>query len=62
MGDKLTIEAGSEITLKTGGAAKSKKSDGTIAIKGNNVTVEGTQTTVKGAAMVTIKGGQVAIN
>ncbi|GAA3918610.1 type VI secretion system tip protein VgrG [Litoribacillus peritrichatus] len=58
---KLTIDAGQEISLKTGGASITMKSDGTISIKGKNVTVEGAQTAVKGS-QVTIKGGTVAIN
>ncbi|GLQ31860.1 type VI secretion system Vgr family protein [Litoribrevibacter albus] len=58
---KLTIEAGQEISLKTGGASITMKSDGTITIKGNKVTVEGATTNVKGSQVV-IKGGTVAIN
>ncbi len=63
VGKKLTIEAGQEISLKTGGSSITMKSDGTITIKGKNVTVDGgAKTTVKGGAQVIVKGGTVAIN
>ena len=64
------LDAATELTLKCGQASIVLKQDGTITIKGGNVTVEGSMgATVKGAKVdvngtgpVTVKGATVAIN
>lgn len=55
VGKKITISAGDQITLKTGSASITMKSNGDISIKGNNISV-------KGSGNVTIKGSKVSTN
>lgn len=78
IGKNLTIEAGMQITLKCGLSTVVMKKDGTITIKGMNITVQGsakvenkssgrailkgTMTNVDGAAVTVVKGGIVKIN
>ena len=52
----ITITAGQQIELKSGASSILLKSDGTIQVKGVQVTVEGTMTTVKGSAKATVEG------
>jgi type VI secretion system secreted protein VgrG len=54
-GKKVTISAGDQITLKTGSASITMKSNGDITIKGNNINL-------KGSGNVTIKGSKVSTN
>ncbi len=64
------LDAATELTLKCGQASIVLKQDGTITIKGGNVTVEGqigatvkgTKVDVQGTGPVTVKGATVAIN
>jgi type VI secretion system secreted protein VgrG len=59
----FVVDAGSSITLTTGGASISMKSDGTIVIKGNDITIEGDgKISVKASSDVAIKGSKVGIN
>jgi type VI secretion system secreted protein VgrG len=51
---KITIKAGDEIVLECGQATMSLKKDGTIAIKGMKISIEG-------SAKVEIKGAQVKV-
>jgi type VI secretion system secreted protein VgrG len=59
----LVIDVGDEITIKTGQASISMKSDGTITLKGNNITVQGSgDVNVKASGSVAIKGTTVSQN
>lgn len=78
IGKNLLIEAGMQITLKCGLSTIVLKKDGTITVKGMNVTVQGdakvenkstgqailkgTMTNVDGTAVTIVKGGIVKIN
>jgi type VI secretion system secreted protein VgrG len=63
VGQKLTVNATDEIILKSGSASITLKSNGDIAIKGANLTFNGSgDVTVKGSGNVTVKGSKVAQN
>jgi type VI secretion system secreted protein VgrG len=63
VGKKLIIEAGDQITLTTGSASISMKKDGTISIKGKNITIEGSgKINVKASGDVVVKGSKVTQN
>lgn len=63
IGKTLLIEAGDEITIKTGSASITMKKDGTITIKGKDITLDGSgKIGVKAAADVVIKGAKIAEN
>jgi type VI secretion system secreted protein VgrG len=55
VGKKITISAGDQITIKTGSASITMKSNGDITINGNNINL-------KGSGNVTIKGSKVSTN
>ena len=58
----LTI-AGPTVALKTGSASIVLKPDGTIEIKGKNITIEGSgQVRVKATGELTLKGSKVTEN
>jgi type VI secretion system secreted protein VgrG len=60
---KLTIDAGDEITITTGSASISMKKDGTIAISGKDISIEGTgEINIKTSKNVTIKGQKILQN
>ena len=60
---KLVIDAGDEISIKTGSASIVMKKDGTITIKGKDVTVEGSGgIDVKATKDVVLKGSKVLQN
>ncbi|NMH64088.1 type VI secretion system tip protein TssI/VgrG [Shewanella salipaludis] len=46
VGKKLVIDAGDAITIKTGSASISMKSDGSISIKGSNITIKGSKVSI----------------
>ena len=46
VGKKLLIDAGDSITIKTGAASISMKSDGSIDIKGVNITIKGSKVSI----------------
>ncbi|WNO61003.1 type VI secretion system tip protein TssI/VgrG [Rheinheimera sp. MMS21-TC3] len=46
VGKKLVINAGDAITIKTGAASISMKSDGSIDIKGTNITIKGSKVSI----------------
>ncbi len=57
------LDAGDAITLKTGSASISMKKDGTITIKGKDITIQGSgKINVKASSDVVIKGSKVGIN
>ncbi len=63
VGKKLVIQAGDEITLKTGSASVVLKKDGTITIKGKDITIDGSgKINVKASSDVVIKGSKVLQN
>jgi type VI secretion system secreted protein VgrG len=63
VGKKLTIDAADEIVMKTGDASITMKKDGTITIKGKDITLDGSgKVNVKASSDVTIKGSKVSAN
>ena len=63
VGKKYVLEAADEITLKTGSASITMKKDGTITIKGKDITLEGSgKINVKASGDVVIKGSKIAQN
>lgn len=63
VGKNLVIDAGDSVTIKTGDASISMKKDGTIVIKGKNITIQGSgKINVKADSDVVIKGSKVGIN
>ena len=63
VGKKLYIEAADEITLKTGDASITMKKDGTIQIKGKDITIKGSgKIGIKADGDVVIKGSKIAEN
>ena len=63
VGKNLTINAGDQITITTGDASISMKKDGTIAIKGKNITITGSGKIVAQAdANMILKGQKILQN
>jgi type VI secretion system secreted protein VgrG len=63
VGKKLVINAGDQVSITTGSASISMKKDGTITIKGKNITLDGSgKINVKASGDVTIKGSKVTQN
>jgi type VI secretion system secreted protein VgrG len=63
VGGKFALEAADEIMLKTGDASITMKKDGTIQIKGKDITVTGSgKITVKASGQMTLKGSKIAEN
>jgi type VI secretion system secreted protein VgrG len=63
VGKNLVIDAGESVTIKTGSASISMKKDGTIVIKGKDITINGSgKINVKASSDVVIKGSKVGIN
>jgi len=59
----LTIDAGDSITIKTGSASITMKKDGTISIKGKNITIEGSgKINVKASSDIVMKGSKIQQN
>jgi len=62
-GKNLMINAGDSVTIKTGDASITMKKDGTIGIKGKDITIEGSgKITVKADGDVTMKGSKITQN
>jgi type VI secretion system secreted protein VgrG len=60
---KLIIDAGESVMIKTGSASISMKKDGTITIKGKDITIDGSgKVNVNASGDVTIKGSKVKQN
>ena len=56
----LGIEAGDEVTIKAGDASITLRKDGTVAIKGKDIVIEGAgDATIKAGKNVTLKGSKV---
>jgi len=63
VGKNLVIDAGDSVTIKTGSASITMKKDGTISIKGKDITVDGSgKINVKASSDVVIKGSKVGVN
>jgi type VI secretion system secreted protein VgrG len=63
IGKKLTITAGDQITLTSGSASITLKSNGDITINGANITLKGSgKITVQASSDVVIKGSKVSQN
>ncbi|HEV7135649.1 MAG TPA: type VI secretion system tip protein TssI/VgrG [Steroidobacteraceae bacterium] len=63
VGNKLAIDAGDSIEIVTGSASITMKQDGTITVKGNNITFSGDgDITIKAGGNVVIKGTKVTQN
>jgi type VI secretion system secreted protein VgrG len=59
----LVIDAGDSVTIKTGSASITMKKDGTITIKGKDITLNGSgKINVKASSDVVIKGSKVGVN
>ncbi|MGR4868940.1 type VI secretion system Vgr family protein [Variovorax sp. LARHSF232] len=59
----LTISAGDSITLKTGSASITMKKDGTIEIKGKDITIEGSgKINAKASSDIVMKGSKILQN
>ena len=57
------VDAGDAITIKTGDASITMKKDGTIQIKGKNITVEGSgKISVKASGDIVMKGSKIQQN
>lgn len=63
VGKNLVISAGDSVVIKTGSASITMKKDGTIQIKGKDITIEGSgKINVKASSDVVIKGAKVLQN
>jgi type VI secretion system secreted protein VgrG len=63
VGKNYVLDAGDSITIKTGSASITMKKDGTIVIKGKDISVQGSgKINVKASSDVVIKGSKVGIN
>jgi len=63
VGKNLKINASDSITITTGSASITMKKDGTITIKGKDVTIQGSgKINVKADSDVVVKGSKVGIN
>jgi type VI secretion system secreted protein VgrG len=63
VGKKLAIQAGEEISIQTGSASITMKKDGTITIKGKDITLNGSgKINVKASSDVVVKGSKVTQN
>ncbi|MDE2263355.1 MAG: type VI secretion system tip protein VgrG, partial [Gammaproteobacteria bacterium] len=63
VGKKLAIDAGDSVEIVTGSASITMKQDGTITIKGNDITFSGDgDITIKAGGNVVIKGTKVTQN
>ena len=63
VGKNLVIDAGDSVTIKTGSASITMKKDGTVVIKGKDITVQGSgKINVKASSDVVIKGSKVGVN
>jgi type VI secretion system secreted protein VgrG len=63
VGKKLHVTVGDEILLKTGSASITMKKDGTITIKGKDITIDGSgKINIKAGGNVTVKGSKILQN
>ena len=63
VGKKFLLDAGDQITIVTGSASITMKKDGTITIKGKDITLDGSgKINVKASSDVVIKGSKITQN
>lgn len=63
VGKNLVIDAGDSITIKTGSASISMKKDGTITIKGKDISIDGSGAiNVKASKDIVMKGSKIKQN
>ena len=63
VGKNFVLDAGDSISLKTGSASITMKKDGTITIKGKDITVEGSgKINVKASSDIVMKGSKILQN
>jgi type VI secretion system secreted protein VgrG len=63
VGKKFVIDAGDQVTIQTGSASIVMKKDGTITIKGKDITLDGSgKINIKASSDVVIKGSKVSQN
>ncbi len=63
VGNNFVIDAGDSITLKTGSASITIKKDGTITIKGKDITVNGSgKINIKASSDIVMKGSKILQN
>ncbi len=63
IGKKLVIDAGDQIIIQTGSASITMKKDGTITIKGKDITLDGSgKINIKASGDVIVKGSKVVQN
>ena len=63
VGKTLLIDAGDEVTIVTGKASLNMKKDGTITLKGKDITVDGSgKINVKASSTITMKGDKILQN
>lgn len=63
VGKNLKVDAGDSISLVTGSASITMKKDGTITIKGKDITIEGSgKINVKASSDVVVKGSKIGLN
>jgi type VI secretion system secreted protein VgrG len=63
VGKKYVLDAGDQITLQTGSASIVMKKDGTITIKGKDITIDGSgKINIKASSDVVIKGSKISQN
>jgi len=57
------IDAGDSVSIKTGSASITMKKDGTITIKGKDITIEGSgKINVKASSDIVMKGSKILQN
>jgi type VI secretion system secreted protein VgrG len=63
VGKTMVVDAGDEIVLKTGSASITMKKDGTITMKGKDITIEGSgKITAKASGDMILKGAKIGAN
>jgi type VI secretion system secreted protein VgrG len=63
VGKNLVIDAGDSVTIKTGSASITMKKDGTITIKGKDITIEGSgKINAKASKDIVMKGSKILQN
>ncbi len=63
VGKALVIDAGDAVTIKTGSASITMKKDGTIVIKGKDITLEGSgKISIRASSDVVVKGSKILQN
>lgn len=63
VGKTLTINAGDAVTITTGSASISMKKDGTIVIKGKDITIDGSgKINIKASSDIVMKGSKILQN